>query len=82
MKFANKIVTIPEIGLIVLTRVALGAGIGLLLGHRLGKEKSTAAGWALVLVGLVTTLPLAIEVLNSRVPELMDSGAPVALPPA
>jgi hypothetical protein len=57
-------VTIPEVGLIAVTRVMLGAGIGLLLCERLAPEHRRAIGWTLVAVGLLTTVPLAIEVLN------------------
>ncbi len=55
--------TLPEISLIAGTRVALGAGAGLLLADKLGGEKRRAVGWTLLLVGIVTTLPLAINVL-------------------
>ena len=52
--------TIPEVGLIAGTRAALGGGIALLLADRLTKEQRKAAGWALFLVGAVTTIPLGI----------------------
>ncbi len=58
-------VTLPELGLIAVTRGMLGAGLGLLLADRLTPEQRKAAGWTLVLVGMVTTIPLAAEVLNS-----------------
>jgi hypothetical protein len=53
----------PEIGLIALTRVALGAGIGLLLSSRLNNDQRKAAGLALALFGALTTIPLAVSVL-------------------
>ncbi|HLW65488.1 MAG TPA: hypothetical protein VKS79_09235 [Gemmataceae bacterium] len=59
------IVTMPEIGLIAGTRVLLGVGIGFLLAERLDHEQRRAAGWALVLAGALTTIPLAAEVLGS-----------------
>ena len=43
--------TIAEIILLAGTRVALGAGIGLLLSSRLNNDQRKAAGWALALVG-------------------------------
>jgi 4-amino-4-deoxy-L-arabinose transferase-like glycosyltransferase len=46
------------------TRVALGAGIALLLSERLGREQRRAVGWTLFLVGAVTTVPLALNVLG------------------
>jgi uncharacterized membrane protein YfcA len=57
-------VTLPEVGLIAVTRVMLGAGIGLLLSQRLAPEHRRAIGWTLVAVGVLTTIPLAVEVLN------------------
>ena len=50
--------TLPAIGLIAGTRVALGAGIGLLISDRLNKDQRKAAGWALFGVGLMTTIPI------------------------
>ena len=50
--------TIPEIALIGGTRVALGAGLALLLADRLNVEQRRAVGWTLFLVGAVTTIPL------------------------
>ena len=64
-----KDVTIPELALIAGTRVALGVGLGLLLGEKFGHDARKAAGWALVLIGGLTTIPLAMEVLGKR-PEL------------
>jgi hypothetical protein len=57
-------VTLPELGLIAGTRVALGVGLGLLLAGRLSEDQRRAAGWALLLVGAATTVPLAFEVLG------------------
>ncbi len=58
--------SIAEIILIAGTRVALGAGIGLLLAGRLSKEQRKAAGLALALVGGLTTIPLAMNILGSE----------------
>jgi len=58
-------VSLPELGLIAVTRGMLGAGIGLLLANRLSEGQRTAVGRTLLLVGLITTVPLALEVLNS-----------------
>jgi hypothetical protein len=55
--------SIAEIILLAGTRVALGAGIGLLLSSRLNNDQRKAAGWALALVGGLTTIPLAMDVL-------------------
>jgi hypothetical protein len=64
--------TIPEIILIGGTRAALGAGLALLLADRLNLDQRRAVGWTLFLVGAVTTIPIAANVLcktsSSRLP--------------
>jgi hypothetical protein len=59
-------VTIPELALIAGTRAALGGGLALLLADRLSREQRKAAGWALFLVGALTTIPLGMIVLGKR----------------
>jgi hypothetical protein len=56
--------TIPEIGLIAGTRMALGAGIGLLLAEKFSDDQRRGAGWALLVVGALTTIPIVINVLK------------------
>lgn len=58
--------TLPEIGLIAGTRAMLGAGAGLLLADRLNDDQRKAIGWTLLVIGAITTIPLAIEVLSKR----------------
>jgi hypothetical protein len=58
--------TIAEIMLIAGTRVALGAGIGLLLSRKLNNDQRKAAGLALTLVGGLTTIPLALGVIGKK----------------
>ncbi len=58
--------TVPELMLVAGTRAILGAGIGLLLANRLSVDQRKAAGWALTLVGALTTIPLALEVFGDR----------------
>jgi hypothetical protein len=60
----DKVVTMPELGLIAGTRVALGVGLGLLIADRLDTEQRRAAGWALFIVGALTTVPLVVEVMS------------------
>jgi hypothetical protein len=57
-------ITLPQLGLLVGTRVALGVGLGLLLAERLNDDTRRGAGCALVAVGALSTIPLAIEVLG------------------
>ncbi|HET9101067.1 MAG TPA: hypothetical protein VFN62_11795 [Acidobacteriaceae bacterium] len=56
--------TLAEVMLLAGTRVALGVGLGLLLSTRLDHEQRKAAGWALVFVGAITTIPLAMDVMG------------------
>jgi len=58
--------TLPELALIAGTRALLGAGLGLLLADRLNEDQRKAAGWTMFLIGAVTTIPLAINVLTKR----------------
>jgi hypothetical protein len=67
--------TLAEIILIAGTRVALGAGLGLLLSSRLNKDQRKAAGLALTLVGGLTTIPLALGVIGKRSPVEMGRAA-------
>ena len=59
-------VTFPELGLIAGTRAMAGAGLGLLLADSLSPEVRRAVGWTLLLIGALTTIPLAFEVLGKR----------------
>jgi hypothetical protein len=56
--------TLPELGLIAGTRGLLGFGVGLLLSSRFSEEQRKAIGWTAFLIGAVSTIPLAIEVLS------------------
>jgi hypothetical protein len=68
-------ITLPELALIGGTRAVLGAGLGLLLADRLGQGERRAVGWALFLIGALTTVPLALNVLaGSRMTGQMESG--------
>jgi hypothetical protein len=60
----EKKLTLPEIALIASTRGMLGAGLGLLLAGRMNNDQRRTIGWTLVLVGAITTIPLAMLVLG------------------
>ena len=62
----ERMLTIPEIMLIAGTRVALGAGIGLLLADKLNEERRRGAGYALLVFGALSTIPLVMNVLGKR----------------
>ena len=59
-------ITLPEMILWTGTRVALGAGIGMLISKRLSKDAMKAAGIALTLVRGFTTIPLAIAIMSKK----------------
>lgn len=61
--------SIAEIMLLAGTRAALGAGIGLLLATRLNNDQRKATGWALALIGGLTTIPLVMDVFCKKNPE-------------
>ena len=63
----------PQLGLIGGTRALLGAGIALLFADRMSQQERRAVGWTLFAVGVVTTLPLAAQVLSQpRTPVASD----------
>ncbi len=68
MALTEKGLTIPEIMLIAGTRVALGVGVGLLISDRLNEDQRKAAGWALLAVGVLTTIPIVRGVLAKSPP--------------
>jgi hypothetical protein len=65
--------TIPEIMLLGGTRVAFGAGIGLLLSDKLSNDQRKGAGWALAIVGALTTIPIVINIIKKT--ELVEKPA-------
>jgi hypothetical protein len=56
--------TIPELILIAGTRVALGVGVGLLIADKFRSDVRKGAGWALLGMGVFTTIPILMGVLN------------------
>jgi hypothetical protein len=67
MALKERGLTIPEIILIAGTRVAFGVGLGLLVADRLNKDQRKGAGWALLGVGVLTTIPIVRGVLGKPV---------------
>ena len=66
MPFKERKLIIPQIMLIAGTRLALGIGIGLLIADWLTPDQRVGAGWALVTVGVLTTIPLLLEVFEKK----------------
>jgi hypothetical protein len=62
----NRTVTLPELMLVAGTRGLLGAGIGLLMAPKMADGERRAVGRALFLIGLATTIPLALQILGGR----------------
>jgi hypothetical protein len=63
MALTERAFTIPEIMLVAGTRVALGVGIGLLISDRLNRDQRKGAGWALLAIGVLSTIPIVKGVL-------------------
>ena len=59
---------LSDIMLIAATGEMLGAGIGLLLASKFSDDQRRAVGRSLVLVGAVTTIPLALRVFGQHAP--------------
>lgn len=58
------------------TRVALGAGIGMLASRDLDKHARKSTGWALIAVGAFTTIPLILRAMGKshvRRPEIRSA---------
>jgi len=59
-------ISLPELGLVAFTRAGLGFGVGLLASSRMSKSQRRAIGITMVVIGVVTTVPLALEILKGR----------------
>jgi len=55
---------LPEVGFIASSRVALGAGLGLVLADKLNSDQRRGAGWMLLAVGAVTTVPVVLKLIR------------------
>jgi hypothetical protein len=61
-RMTEKKLTLPEMALLSGTRVGLGMGIGLLVANCLTRDQRRSAGFALLAMGLLTTIPIALEI--------------------
>ena len=66
MKLRERKVTLPELILVAGTRAALGVGVGLLVKDKLNKDQRRGAGLALVILGGLSTIPLALEIFGEK----------------
>jgi len=62
----ERTITMPELALVAGTRAFLGIGIGLLISGRLTDDQRKGAGLALTLVGVITGIPLALEIIGHK----------------
>jgi len=58
--------SIPELAFVAATRGMAGVGIGLLVADLLRAETRKAVGWTLLTVGVITTVPIAVEIFTHR----------------
>jgi hypothetical protein len=71
--------TLPDVALIGGTRAALGAGLALLLSRHLSEGARRGAGWALVALGALTTVPLLFKI-GGATRRAIATGAAVSWP--
>ncbi len=64
----ERTIALPDLILWTGTRIALGAGIGMLVSRGLSQDARKAAGLALTIVGGLATIPLAIGIMGKRTP--------------
>lgn len=57
-------ITVTDLGLFAASRGVLGVGIGLLLSTRLARRRRVALGGLLIMLGALSTIPLAVTVLR------------------
>ena len=67
----SRTITLPRLGMIAVTRAALGAGVALLAGERLDRKPRRAVGWALLGVGVLSTVPLIAVVVRHGVQPIL-----------
>ena len=58
--------SLPTLASVAATRGMLGVGAGLLLAPKVGDKRRRAVGLALLGIGVVSTIPIALRVLGSR----------------
>jgi hypothetical protein len=58
--------TYPEIGMIAGSRFALGTGVGLLVFDRLNKDQRKGAGWTLLVIGILSSIPIGLAILRRK----------------
>jgi hypothetical protein len=59
-------ITLPELAVIVGTRVAIGIGVGLLISNKFTPSKRRAIGLPLFLAGALSTIPIAVHLFSKK----------------
>ena len=62
----NVLLTLPTFGLAVITRAALGAGVGLMLADRIEPRRRRTIGAGLIAFGVATTIPVVRAVVRGK----------------
>lgn len=55
---------LPLMGAVAATRAMLGMGAGLLVAQSIPEPRRKSFGWALLAVGVLSTIPLAIDIVS------------------
>ena len=55
-----------DLALIAATRGMIGFGAGLLLANKFNRERRKTVGWALLLSGLASTVPIALHLFHKK----------------
>jgi hypothetical protein len=62
----NVELSIPKLATIAATRGMLGFGAGLLSASLLPRRERRTLGWTLLVVGAISTIPLALSIFATR----------------
>jgi hypothetical protein len=62
----DRLIALPELALFGATRGMIGFGIGLLISDRIGRDRRKQVGFALVVAGALSTIPLAMRMFRRR----------------
>jgi hypothetical protein len=62
--------TVPKLAFLAATRGMLGVGVGLLTSQRLDARRRKNVGLVLLAIGVLTTIPLALDLFSQREPAL------------
>ena len=68
-------VSLLELAFIAATRGVGGAGVGLLVADLVPRRRRRTIGWTLLAIGVLTTVPIAFELLSRSGPRQVALGA-------